>query len=204
MTRGGRAQVVHWSLIGHKASQVSRRSVASVSRQSGRGCGSGARVYADRLTNGMRGSQARKSVVVRSQVTLITWSIMHFLLTRMSVAPRHQWYCWPYCVTWHQICHCVILVYVLAIIVFIDVGILSQTGFRAPSAVIINGTFFNVKCNWNILVMSGFISVRNFVRSFVLVHIMSSHKTPLRINIIGAMPSIPLYGNVFALIRNHV
>ena len=49
LTRDGRAQVVGRSLIGPKASQVSRRSVASVSRRSGRGLGSGARVYADRL-----------------------------------------------------------------------------------------------------------------------------------------------------------
>ena len=41
VTRGGRAQFVGRSLIGLKASQVSRRSVASVSRPSGRGCGSG-------------------------------------------------------------------------------------------------------------------------------------------------------------------
>ena len=53
VTRGGRAQVVGRSLIGRKASHVSRRSVLSVSRRSGRGCGSGARVYADRLTNGV-------------------------------------------------------------------------------------------------------------------------------------------------------
>ena len=60
VTRGGRAQVVGRSLIGRKASRVSWRSIASVSRRSGRGCGSGARVYADRLTNGVRGSRARK------------------------------------------------------------------------------------------------------------------------------------------------
>ena len=84
--RGGRAQVVGRPLIGHKASQVSRRSVASVSRQSGHGRSSGARVYTDRLRNGVRGSRARKSVVMRSQVTLITWSIIHFLFTCMSVA----------------------------------------------------------------------------------------------------------------------
>ena len=89
VTRGGRAQVVGRSLIGRKASQVSRRSVASVSRRSGCGRGSGARVYADRLTNGVRGPRARKFVVGRSQVTLITWSIIHFLFTRMSVAPRN-------------------------------------------------------------------------------------------------------------------
>ena len=83
VTRGGRAQVVGRSLIGRKASQVGRRSVASVSRRSGRGCDSGTRVYA----NGVR---ARKSVVVRSQVTLITWPIIHFLFTRMSVLPQHR------------------------------------------------------------------------------------------------------------------
>ena len=88
--RGGRAQVVGQSLIGRKASQVSRRSFASVSWRSGRGYGSGDRVYADRRTNGVRGSRARKSVVVRSQLTLITWSIIHFLFTCMSVAPRHR------------------------------------------------------------------------------------------------------------------
>ena len=38
VNRGGRAQVVGRSLIGRKALQVSQRSVASVSRRSGRGC----------------------------------------------------------------------------------------------------------------------------------------------------------------------
>ena len=90
VTRGGRAQVVGRSVIGRKASQVGRMSVASVSRWSGRGCGSGARVYADRPTNGLRGSRVRKSVVVRSQVNLITWPIILFLFTRISVAPRHR------------------------------------------------------------------------------------------------------------------
>ena len=83
MTRDGRAQDVGRSLIGSKASRVSQRSVASVLRRSGRGCDSGARVYADRLLNGVRGSRA---AVVRSQVTLIAWPIIHFLFTRMSVA----------------------------------------------------------------------------------------------------------------------
>ena len=78
VTRGGRVQVVGRSVIGHKASQVSRRSVVIVSRRSRRGRGSGARVYADRLTNGLRGSRIRKSVVERSQVTLISWPIIHF------------------------------------------------------------------------------------------------------------------------------
>ena len=86
VTRGCGAQVVGWSLIGRKALQVCWRSVASVSHRSGRGCDSGARVYADRLTNGVRGSRARKSVVVRPQVTPITWPIIHFLFPRMSVA----------------------------------------------------------------------------------------------------------------------
>ena len=88
VTRGGCAQVVGRLLIGPTASQVSRRSVASVSRRWGRCCGSGAQVYADRLTNGVRGSRARKSVMVGSQITLITWPIIHFLFTRMSVASR--------------------------------------------------------------------------------------------------------------------
>ena len=66
---GGRAQVVGRPLIGRKASQVSRRSVASVSRRSGHGLSSRARVYAGRLTNGVE-------VVMRSQVTLITWPII--------------------------------------------------------------------------------------------------------------------------------
>ena len=87
VTRVGRVQVIGWSLIGCKSSQVSGRSVANVSRRSGRGYGSGDRVNADILTNGVRGSRARKSVVVQSQVTLITWPIIHFLFTRMSVAP---------------------------------------------------------------------------------------------------------------------
>ena len=38
ITRGGRSQVVGWLPIGRKASQVRRRSVASVWRRSGRGC----------------------------------------------------------------------------------------------------------------------------------------------------------------------
>ena len=71
VTRGDRVQVVGRSLIGRKVSQVSWRSVASVSRRSGRGRVSGTRVYADKLTNVMWGSRARKSVVVRSQVSLI-------------------------------------------------------------------------------------------------------------------------------------
>ena len=91
VTRGGRAKIVGRSLIGRKASQVSRRSVASVSRWSRRGRGSGTRLNAGRLTNGVRGLRARKSVVVRSQVTLIPRSILHFLFTRMSVAPRNRW-----------------------------------------------------------------------------------------------------------------
>ena len=91
VTRGGRAQVVGRSLISRKASQVSRRSVASVSQRSGRSCGfGGARVNADRLTDGVRGSRARKSIVVRSQVTLITRPIKHFVFTRSPVAPRHR------------------------------------------------------------------------------------------------------------------
>ena len=60
-------------------------SVASVSRWMGRGCGSGGQVYADRLTNGMRRSRARKSVMVRSQVTLIIWSIISFSLLCQSL-----------------------------------------------------------------------------------------------------------------------
>ena len=76
-SRGGRAQVVGRSLIGRKALQVGRRSVASVLRRSRQGCDSGARVYADKLTNGVRGSRSRRCVVMRSQVTVITWSIIH-------------------------------------------------------------------------------------------------------------------------------
>ena len=53
VTLGGRAQVVGRSLISGKESQVSQMSVASVSRRSGRGCDSRARVHADRLTNGV-------------------------------------------------------------------------------------------------------------------------------------------------------
>ena len=79
VTRGGRAQVIGRSLIDRKASHDSRRSVACVSRRSGRGRGSRVRVYAGRLTNGVRGSRAPKPVVVRSQVTLITLSIIHFV-----------------------------------------------------------------------------------------------------------------------------
>ena len=88
VTRGGRAQVVGRSLIGRKALQVSRRSVASVSRRSGRGRDSGAWVYADRLTNGVRGSRARKSVVVLSQVALITWPVIHFFLLVCQSLPN--------------------------------------------------------------------------------------------------------------------
>ena len=40
------------------------QSFQSVSRRSDRGCDSRARVYADRLTNGVRGSRTRKSVVL--------------------------------------------------------------------------------------------------------------------------------------------
>ena len=90
VTRGSRAQVVGRSLIGRKASQVSRRSVARVSWRSRRGCGSGTRFNAHRLMNGVRGSRARKFVMVRSQVTLITWPIIHFLFTLMSIASRHR------------------------------------------------------------------------------------------------------------------
>ena len=87
VTRCGRAQVVGRPPIGRKASQVSRRSVASVSRRSDRGCDSGARVYADSLgfTNGVR---ARKSVVMRSQVSLITWPIMHFCILVCQSLPN--------------------------------------------------------------------------------------------------------------------
>ena len=90
VTRGGCTQVVGRSLIGCKTSQVSQRSVANVSRRSGRGCDFGVRVYANRLMNGMRGSQARRSVMVRLQVTLITWPIIHLLFTCMSVTPQHR------------------------------------------------------------------------------------------------------------------
>ena len=82
------AQVVGRSLIGRKASQVSRRSVASVSRRSNRGRGSGDRVYADRLTNGVRGSRARKYVVMRSRFTLITGSVIHFCLLVCQSLPE--------------------------------------------------------------------------------------------------------------------
>ena len=87
VTRGGRAQVVGRPPIGRKASQVSRRSVASVSRRSDRGCDSGAWVYADSLgfTNGVR---ARKSVVMRSQVSLITWPIIHFCILVCQSLPN--------------------------------------------------------------------------------------------------------------------
>ena len=68
------------SVANRSQSITGQSEVASVSRRPGRGCGSGARVYADRLTNGVRGSQARQSVAVRSQATLITWPIIHFLL----------------------------------------------------------------------------------------------------------------------------
>ena len=93
VTRGSRAKVMGQSLIGRKALQVSRRLVACVSRRSGHGCDSGARVYADRLTNGMWGSRARKSVIVWSQVIHITRPIKHFLFPRMSVTPQHRCKC---------------------------------------------------------------------------------------------------------------
>ena len=57
-------------------SKVDRKCITA----SGRGRGSGARVYADRLTNGLRGLRTRKSVVVRSRVTLIIWPIIHFFI----------------------------------------------------------------------------------------------------------------------------
>ena len=96
--QGGRTQIVGRSLIDRYASQVSRKSVASVSRRSSRGGGSGARVYADKLTNGVRGSWTHKSVMVRSQVTVITWPIIHFLCPGMSVAPRNR--CKRYLAIW--------------------------------------------------------------------------------------------------------
>ena len=85
--RGSHAQVVGRSLLGRKTSHVSRRSVASESMQSGRGCGLGARVYADRLTNGVRGSRVRESVVMRSKVTVISWPTIHFLFTLCQSLP---------------------------------------------------------------------------------------------------------------------
>ena len=89
--RGGHGGVVGGSLIGLKASRVSQRSVTSVSRWSDRGYVSGVRVYADRLTNGVRGSRPRKSVVVRSQVTLVTWPIstLYTLIWNGLVQTRH-------------------------------------------------------------------------------------------------------------------
>ena len=44
-----------------------------------------------RQTNEWRARVASSQwLVVRSQVTLITWPIIHFLFTRMSVAPQHR------------------------------------------------------------------------------------------------------------------
>ena len=45
------------------------------------------RVYAARLTNGIQGSQARKSVVVWSQVALYYLANYTLLFTHMSIAP---------------------------------------------------------------------------------------------------------------------
>ena len=68
------------SLIGRKASRVSRGLVASVSRRSDRACDSEARVYADGFTDHVRGSRARKSVVVRLHVTLILGQLYAYCL----------------------------------------------------------------------------------------------------------------------------
>ena len=93
VTQGSHAQVIGQSLISRKPSQVSQRLVASVWQQLGHNCGYGARVYANRLTNGVQMLWAHKSVVVRLQATLITWPVIHFLLTGMSVAPWHHCKC---------------------------------------------------------------------------------------------------------------
>ena len=82
-----------------RPSRPGRRSVAnrlqSTTGQSevgpkwlGRGCGFGTRVYGNRFTNGVRGSGDRKSVMVWSQVTFITWPIIHFFVyTYVSRCP---------------------------------------------------------------------------------------------------------------------
>ena len=76
-------------LVANRSQSIPSQSVVDPKciMAAGRGSDSGAWVYADRLTNGVWGSRARKSIVVRSQVTLTTWPIIHFLFTRMSVAP---------------------------------------------------------------------------------------------------------------------
>ena len=60
------AKITVFNRISPKSNQVSD---APTTSESGRGRGSGARVYVDRLTNCVRGSRACKSFVVRSQVT---------------------------------------------------------------------------------------------------------------------------------------
>ena len=82
--RGGRVQVVGRSLIDRKASKVSQRLVASVSRRSGRGRGSGARLYVDRLTNVVR---ARKSAC-RGGVASHSYNLTNYTLFVYSYVSR--------------------------------------------------------------------------------------------------------------------
>ena len=85
-SRTGRRSVANQSQSIRGQSEVGRKCISAI----GPWLWFWGPIYADSLTNGVRGSRARKSVVVRSQVTLITWSIIHFLFTRMPVAPRHR------------------------------------------------------------------------------------------------------------------
>ena len=76
-----------WSLIRRKASDISRRSFASVSQWSGHECDSGAWVYADKLTNGMQGSRACKSVMVQlKSLLLLGQSYIFCLLVCQSLS----------------------------------------------------------------------------------------------------------------------
>ena len=86
VTRGGRTQVVGRSLIGCKALQASRRSVATVSRRLGCDCDSGARVYADRLTNGVRGSRACRGAVASHSYYLASYTF--FVSSYVSRSPK--------------------------------------------------------------------------------------------------------------------
>ena len=84
VTRVGGAQVVGRSLIGRKASQV----IGGRSHMYHGGRAMVVILGPEFMPIDLR--MASKSVVVRSQVTLITCPIIHFLFTHMSVAPQHQ------------------------------------------------------------------------------------------------------------------
>ena len=89
VTRGGRAQVVGWSVIGRKALQVSRRSVASVSRRSGRDCDSGAESMPIDSRIACEGRELASLSWWDHKSLLLLGQLCTFLFPRMSVAPQH-------------------------------------------------------------------------------------------------------------------